>query len=189
MLGGSTYEEGRAVSLLNQRLANDREGGPGGTRILLGGSMVHNSARYARTLSLVPDQSHHLLVLILTNCFLDMVEASAEHFPNSIYAPPTGVGASASLSSTPAPSSSATPAPLGGTGGAGGIAAPAINLRAGGYELSVGGTGGSGLYRTQPGDVGASLNLDGLKDGAGRLWGNVRQWGEERVSRSGTPGA
>lgn len=45
MLGGSTYEEGRAVSLLNQRLANEREGGPGGTRILLGGSMVHNSAR------------------------------------------------------------------------------------------------------------------------------------------------
>ena len=121
----------------------------------------------------------------MKHSFLDMVEASAEHFPNSIYAPPAGVGASSSLASTPAPSSAATPAP---STGAGGIAPPAINLRAGGYELSVGGTGGSGLYRTGPGDVGASLNLDGLKDGAGRLWGNVRQWGEERVSRTGTPG-
>lgn len=119
-----------------------------------------------------------------------MVEAAAEHFPQSIYAPPPGVGASLSLSSTPAlPSSSSTPAPTTGAS-AGGIAPPAINLRAGGYELSVGGTGGSGLYRTGPGEAGASasLNLDGLKDGAGRLWGNVRQWGEERVSRTGTPG-
>lgn len=46
MLGGTTYEESRAVALLNQRLASEREGGPGGTRILLGGSQVHNSARY-----------------------------------------------------------------------------------------------------------------------------------------------
>lgn len=45
MLGGTTYEEGRAVALLNQRLASDTTGGPGGTRILLGGSTVHNSAR------------------------------------------------------------------------------------------------------------------------------------------------
>ena len=45
MLGGTTYEEGRAVALLNQRLASDAAGGPGGTRILLGGSTVHNSAR------------------------------------------------------------------------------------------------------------------------------------------------
>jgi len=45
MLGGTTYEEGRAVALLNRRLANDTAGGPGGTRILLGGSIVHNSRR------------------------------------------------------------------------------------------------------------------------------------------------
>jgi len=49
MLGGTTYEESRAVALLNQRLANEREGGPGGTRILLGGSTVHNSASYVLT--------------------------------------------------------------------------------------------------------------------------------------------
>lgn len=45
MLGGTTYEESRAVALLNQRLVNDPAGGPGGTRILLGGSTIHNSAR------------------------------------------------------------------------------------------------------------------------------------------------
>jgi len=45
MLGGTTYEEGRTVGLLNQRLASEAAGGPGGTRILLGGSTVHNSTR------------------------------------------------------------------------------------------------------------------------------------------------
>lgn len=45
MLGGTTYEEARAVALLNQKLAGDAAGGPGGTRVLLGGSTVHNSAR------------------------------------------------------------------------------------------------------------------------------------------------
>lgn len=45
MLGGTTYEESRAVALLNQRLASEAAGGPGGTRVLLGGSMVLNSAR------------------------------------------------------------------------------------------------------------------------------------------------
>jgi hypothetical protein len=44
MLGGTTYEESRTVALLNQRLASDALGGPGGTRILLGGSTVHNSS-------------------------------------------------------------------------------------------------------------------------------------------------
>ena len=50
MLGGTTYEEGRAVALLNQRLANDATGGPGGTRILLGGSTIHNSSSYVAAL-------------------------------------------------------------------------------------------------------------------------------------------
>jgi hypothetical protein len=47
MLGGTTYEEARAVALFNQKLAGDATGGPGGTRVLLGGSTVHNSARWA----------------------------------------------------------------------------------------------------------------------------------------------
>ncbi|ORY25715.1 Sec1-like protein [Naematelia encephala] len=152
MLGGTTYEEGRAVALLNQKLANEPGGG---TRILLGGSTIHNSSS-----------------------FLNMVESSAEHYPPSIYGPMPDATPSAST----LPSTSSTPVPSG------------INLRAGGYELSVGGAGGSGLYRTNPGDVGASFQLpqaqvvaEGIRDGAGRLWGNVRQRVEERVSRSGTP--
>ena len=74
--------------------------------------------------------------------------------------------------------------------------APLVNLRAGGYELSVGGAGGSGLFRTGTGDAGASFQVgqipqvaEGLRDGAGKLWGSVRQRVEERVSRSGTPQA
>ncbi|WWD15774.1 hypothetical protein CI109_100197 [Kwoniella shandongensis] len=172
MLGGTTYEEGRAVALLNQRLASDPAGGPGGTRILLGGSMVHNSTS-----------------------FIDMVSSAAENYPTSIYAPPSNTAPSTLLSNastsalpTPLPSTSTTPIPPS-SASAGGI-----NLRAGGYELSVGGAAGSGLYRTNPGEVGASFEIPkieqvagGIRDGAGRLWGNVRQKVEERVSRSGTP--
>lgn len=50
MIGGTTYEESRNVALLNQRLATDVAGGPGGTRILLGGSTVHNSTRWVSRL-------------------------------------------------------------------------------------------------------------------------------------------
>ncbi|WVQ77964.1 hypothetical protein IAT38_000045 [Cryptococcus sp. DSM 104549] len=167
MLGGTTYEEGRAVALLNQKLASDAAGGPGGTRILLGGSTVHNSAS-----------------------FLDMVESAAEHFPQGIYAPPSSTAPSSllpSLSTTPVPpptSTQAYPASSSGAGNSG------VSLRAGGYELSVGGAAGSGLYRTG-GEAGFEMpKIDqvagGIRDGAGRLWGNVRQR-VERVSRSGTP--
>ncbi|CAD6566648.1 MAG: vacuolar protein sorting-associated protein 45 [Tremellales sp. Tagirdzhanova-0007] len=158
MLGGTTYEEGRAVALLNQRLANDATGGPGGTRILLGGSTIHNSSS-----------------------FLTMVESAAEHFDPSIYGPPiTAVPPSTMQTSVPLPVTNA----------------PLVNLRAGGYELSVGGAGGSGLFRTGTGDAGASFQVgqipqvaEGLRDGAGKLWGSVRQRVEDRVSRSGTPQA
>ena len=166
MLGGTTYEEARAVALLNQRLAGEA-GGPGGTRILLGGSTIHNS-----------------------KSFLDMVETCAENFSPTIYNPPLGVAASGSTASLGLAAPAPSPAPVqAGNGGA-----PAINLRAGGYELNVGGAGGSGLYRSSQNDVGASFQIgqipqvaEGLRDGAGRLWGNVRQKVEERVSRSGTP--
>ncbi|OXH17086.1 hypothetical protein J010_00996 [Cryptococcus neoformans] len=157
MLGGTTYEEARAVALLNQKLATDAAGGPGGTRILLGGSTIHNSSS-----------------------FLDMVEAAAEHFPQDIWQPPAGLSAATST----VPSTSVTPGPS--TSG--------VSLRAGGYELSVGGTAGSGLYRSNPGEVGASFEIPkidqvagGIRDGAGRLWGNMKQRVEERVSRGGTP--
>jgi hypothetical protein len=161
ILGGTTYEESRSIALLNQRLAGN-EGGPGGTRVLLGGSCVHNS-----------------------QSFLDMVTAAAETWPESIYGPPPNVAPSSGV-----PSLHPSPQP--------GAAGPSINLRAGGYELNVGGVGGSGLFRSSQGnDVAANVQLggglqqvgEGIRDGAGRLWGNVRQRMEERASRSGTPPA
>ena len=104
-----------------------------------------------------------------------MIESCAENFPPSIYDPPAAAVGAPSL--TPTPESG-------------------LNFRAGGYELNVGGAAGSGLYRTTQ-DTGASFQLpgqlapavEGIRDGAGRLWGNVRQRVEERVSRSGTPPA
>ncbi|KAI0826786.1 Sec1-like protein [Trametes gibbosa] len=65
MIGGTTYEEARVVALLNQESAS---GGPAaGTRLLLGGTCIHNSSS-----------------------FLDMVRAAAGSFPESVYEPPPG---------------------------------------------------------------------------------------------------
>lgn len=108
-----------------------------------------------------------------------MVDSAAEHFDPSIYGPPI-ITAPPTTTSTPASASNG----------------PLVNLRAGGYELSVGGAGGSGLFRTGGGDAGASFQVgqipqvaEGLRDGAGKIWGSVRQRVEGRVSRSGTPQA
>ncbi|EGN98335.1 hypothetical protein SERLA73DRAFT_109778 [Serpula lacrymans var. lacrymans S7.3] len=57
MIGGTTYEEARTVSLLNQE--------SNGTRLLLGGTCVHNSSSY-----------------------LEMFRAAAASFPASVYEPP-----------------------------------------------------------------------------------------------------
>jgi hypothetical protein len=43
IVGGTTYEEARTVALLNQELAASAQFA--GTRILLGGTCVHNSTR------------------------------------------------------------------------------------------------------------------------------------------------
>ncbi|KAJ8595239.1 Sec1-like protein [Rhizopogon salebrosus TDB-379] len=61
MIGGTTYEEARAVALLNQEAGNSLTG----TRILLGGTCVHNSSSY-----------------------VEMIRAAAEQFPASVYEPP-----------------------------------------------------------------------------------------------------
>lgn len=120
--------------------------------------------------------------------FLNMVQVCAENGDPRIYNPPAGLP---SVSSTPGPNGSgATSSPAGQSTGT----LPSLNLRAGGYELSVGGSGGSGLFRTNQ-EAGANVQLggqaaqvaEGIRDGAGRLWGNVRQKVEERVSRTGTP--
>ncbi|KAL5501556.1 VPS45 [Sanghuangporus vaninii] len=71
IIGGATYEEARVVSLLNQDLSSG-SGPPGsatasaaGTRILLGGTTVHNS-----------------------RSFLDMIRTAAAGFPPTVYDPP-----------------------------------------------------------------------------------------------------
>lgn len=134
-----------------------------------------------------------------------MVESAAEHYPPGIYNPPANTSAPQSLlfASAPgstitsqAPTSSSTPTPIPNSNSNSGNAGGSINLRAGGYELSVGGAAGSGLYRTTPDNAGVGATFEipkmdvvagGIMDGAGRLWGNVRQKVEERVSRTGTP--
>ncbi|EIW81002.1 Sec1-like protein [Coniophora puteana RWD-64-598 SS2] len=59
MVGGTTYEEARTVTLLNQESAST------GTRILLGGTCVHNSSSY-----------------------VEMMRDAAEKFNTSVYEPP-----------------------------------------------------------------------------------------------------
>lgn len=131
----------------------------GQARIIIGGSFVHNS-----------------------KSFLDMLSNAAEHYPPSVYGPPLSLGASAgntSVSSLGNPASTPTTAN-----------APAINLRAGGYELSVGGAAGSGLYRASganTGGIAASVQLDGLRDGAKSFFGSLRDRVETTVQRVGTP--
>lgn len=130
----------------------------GQARIIIGGSFVHNS-----------------------KSFLDMLSNAAEHYPPSVYGPPPSLAAVAgntavsSISNAPsAPSANA----------------PAINLRAGGYELSVGGAAGSGLYRASGANtsgIAASVQLDGLRDGAKSFFGNLRDRVETTVQRVGTP--
>ncbi|KIJ54233.1 hypothetical protein M422DRAFT_153815 [Sphaerobolus stellatus SS14] len=74
MIGGTTYEEARTVAVLNQEPAaisstTSPRGTPApssGTRILLGGTCVHNSSS-----------------------FLEMIASTAAKFSTSIYSPPT----------------------------------------------------------------------------------------------------
>lgn len=49
MVGGTTYEEARAIARLNQELAG--QAGGSATRVLLGGTCVHNSSRLVVQLS------------------------------------------------------------------------------------------------------------------------------------------
>jgi hypothetical protein len=61
MIGGTTYEEARTITLLNQEAG----GTSAGTRLLLGGTCVHNSSSY-----------------------LEMLRSAATSFPTSVYEPP-----------------------------------------------------------------------------------------------------
>ncbi|CAE6536029.1 unnamed protein product [Rhizoctonia solani] len=65
MVGGTTYEEARAVALMNQDPAIVGSAPSGATRLLLGGTCVHNSSS-----------------------FLEMISHAAEAFPPTVYVPP-----------------------------------------------------------------------------------------------------
>jgi vacuolar protein sorting-associated protein 45 len=52
---------------------------------------------------------------------------------------------------------------------------PGINLNLGGIQVSVGGAGGTGVYRTSGEESRVGIQADGIKDGVRNLFGKVRQ--------------
>jgi vacuolar protein sorting-associated protein 45 len=74
-----------------------------------------------------------------------MISAAASSFPTSVYDPP--------------PETAST--------------MPSLNLNLGGVNVSLGGTGGTGLYRTSGEIVG--VQADGIRDGMRNLFGKVKQ--------------
>jgi hypothetical protein len=82
--------------------------------------------------------------------FLEMVRSAATSFPASVYEPP--------------PESAST--------------APALNLNLGGVNVSLGGSAGTGVYRTSGEDFG--VQADGIRDGVRSLIGKVKQ-GVDRI--------
>lgn len=89
-------------------------------------------------------RSHYDSVLTSIS-YLEMVRTAAEAFPNSVYEPP--------------PESSSN--------------APSLNLNLGGVNVSLGGPGGSGVYRTSSDNVG--VQAEGIRDGVRNLIGKVKQ--------------
>ncbi|KAG5638704.1 hypothetical protein H0H81_010686 [Sphagnurus paluster] len=131
MIGGTTYEEARTVTLFNQDPVTASSGGVQtavGTRLLLGGTCVHNSSSY-----------------------VEMIRAAATCFPSSVFQPP--------------PESASN--------------APALNLNLGGVNVSLGGTGGTGVFRSSGEGVG--VQADGLRDGVLSLIDKVKQ-GVDRIA-------
>ncbi|KAG8810103.1 vacuolar protein sorting-associated protein 45, partial [Serendipita sp. 399] len=88
VIGGTTYEEARVVSLLNQELAGNGTSMNPGTRILLGGTSVHNSSSY-----------------------IAMIRAALANFPASFTQPPTEVPGGTTSTSTATGSSSSSAGP------------------------------------------------------------------------------
>jgi hypothetical protein len=75
MVGGTTYEEARVVSLLNQELTGNGTSVSPGTRILLGGTSVHNSSSY-----------------------IAMIQSALTNFPSSFTQPPLETSGTSTLS-------------------------------------------------------------------------------------------
>ncbi|KAG6857135.1 hypothetical protein H0H87_008705 [Tephrocybe sp. NHM501043] len=130
IIGGTTYEEARTIALFNQDPAASNSGvqAVAGTRLLLGGTCVHNSSSY-----------------------LEMVRSAAMSFPSSVYEPP--------------PESASN--------------APALNLNLGGVNVSLGGPGGTGVFRSSGEGVG--VQADGIRDGVLSLFDKVKQ-GVDRIA-------
>jgi vacuolar protein sorting-associated protein 45 len=78
MIGGTTYEEARVVSLLNQENVGNNTSLNPGTRILLGGTSVHNSSSY-----------------------ISMIQAAIANFPSNFTQPPADVGGTSASGSAP----------------------------------------------------------------------------------------
>ncbi|KAG6891675.1 hypothetical protein C0992_012724 [Termitomyces sp. T32_za158] len=89
---------------------------------------------------------------ILTTIFryLEMIRSAAALFPSSVYEPP--------------PESASN--------------APSLNLNLGGVNVSLGGTGGTGVFRTSGDGVG--MQTDGIRDGVLSLFDKVKQ-GVDRI--------
>lgn len=85
-----------------------------------------------------------------SSSFLEMVESAAASFPASVYEPPPESASSA----------------------------PALNVNLGGVSLTLGGSAGTGVYRTS-GEA-SGLQADGIRDGVRNLLGKVKQ-GVDRI--------
>lgn len=177
MVGGTTYEEARAVALLNQQLIAAAAAAPGGgggshtaPRIILGGTCMHNSQRCVHPLlyPFAANTDGPPRPFFCLSSFLSMVEESSTRFPPSFYSPPPTL--SSVPSPAPPPTSSAPSQPISltlpsfSTAPTPTTSPPpppppsnsAINLRLGNYEVGTG-----GLYRTAgPGTGGATLSID-----------------------------
>ena len=56
---------------------------------------------------------------------------------------------------------------------------PSLNLNLGGVNVSLGGPGGTGVYRTS--ESGVNIQADGIRDGVKNLFGKVKQ-GVDRLA-------
>lgn len=85
--------------------------------------------------------------------YVEMIRGAAANFPPSVYEPP--------------PESAST--------------APSLSLNLGGVNVSLGGPGGTGVYRTNADNVG--VQAEGIKDGVRSLMDKVKQ-GVDRMGLS-----
>jgi vacuolar protein sorting-associated protein 45 len=86
-----------------------------------------------------------------------MLSSSAARFPPAVYQPPPEVTANATM--------------------------PSLNLNLGSVNVSLGGSAGTGVYRTSGEAIG--VQADGIRDGVRNLFGKVKQ-GVDRIG-SGLP--